>query len=99
MYSVYIIYSSKLGKFYKGITKDLFNRVQRHNNGTESFTKKGIPWVLIWSLEKESRSEAMLLEKKLKNLNQDRLIQFMLKYENEISGRDEKHLLMLLSRC
>ncbi|WP_367182411.1 GIY-YIG nuclease family protein, partial [Winogradskyella sp.] len=38
------------------------------------------PWKLLWYTEKPSRSEALSLEKKLKNLSKDRLIDFIKKY-------------------
>ena len=59
----------------------------------------GTPWSLIWSTQKPSKSEAILLEFKLKNLSQMRLIAFMLKYENGLEGPDELLLLKQLSGC
>ncbi|MFW2478369.1 MAG: GIY-YIG nuclease family protein, partial [Sediminibacterium sp.] len=52
----------------------------RHNSGYESATSPYIPWVLVCLIEKPTRSEAMLLEKKLKNLNRQRLLAFIEKY-------------------
>jgi len=46
------------------------------------YTSKGIPWELILFVRKESRSEAMKLERKLKNLNRARLEAFIIKYGN-----------------
>lgn len=63
---VYILYSRSLNKYYVGQTKDLINRLARHNKGSESYTKKGVPWILIWSNELVDRSSAMMLEKKIK---------------------------------
>jgi predicted GIY-YIG superfamily endonuclease len=40
----------------------------KHNSGKNLSTKSGIPWVLVANLNCESRSEAMQIEKKLKNL-------------------------------
>jgi len=73
MYSVYILYSEKFSRYYIGQTSDLNNRLLRHNNGSEKSTSPYKPWVLKCSLEKSTRSEAMLLEKKLKNLNSEDL--------------------------
>ena len=46
----------------------------------ESSTSPYVPWELILTIAKESRSEAMILEKKLKNLNSEDLIKFIIKY-------------------
>ena len=83
-YFVYIIFSESSDKFYKGQTNDLADRLSRHNAGYEQATKRGVLWKLIWSTQKENRSEALKLESKLKNLSRDRLIQFMQKYRDDL---------------
>jgi len=85
-YFVYILYSDSLKRFYIGQTNDVRQRFKRHNSGTEKYTSKGVPWELVWFTSKESRSDAMILEKKLKNLKQLRLLRFMQKYADEIQN-------------
>jgi putative endonuclease len=85
-YYVYILFSLKIQKFYIGQTSDVDRRFKRHNSGTEKYTSKGVPWELVWFTSKESRSDAMILEKKLKNLKQLRLLRFMQKYADEIQN-------------
>jgi putative endonuclease len=46
----------------------------------EKATQFGAPWILIWKIEKPDRSSAIILERKLKNLSRQRLIDFMNKY-------------------
>ena len=99
MVTVYILYSVKLDQFYKGQTSDLPNRLKRHNAGYEKFTKKGTPWKLIWTTEKEDLSQAIILESKLKNLGRTQTIDFMLKYHQQIAGPDELLLIKQLSGC
>ena len=77
---VYILYSVKFDKFYIGQTNDVSDRIKRHNSGTEKATKPFIPWEMIWFTSKETRSEAMILEKKLKNLSKERIKSFIEKY-------------------
>ncbi|MFN5334690.1 MAG: GIY-YIG nuclease family protein, partial [Bacteroidota bacterium] len=48
-YSVYILWSSSLSKYYVGSTQDLDNRIKEHNRGEGRFTKRGVPWDLVWS--------------------------------------------------
>ena len=84
-YSVYILYSESLDRYYKGQTKDLYDRIHRHNNKQEKATKDGVPWTLVWSTKKKSRSAAVLLERKLKNLSKERLRKFIDKYKDGTS--------------
>ena len=79
-FTVYILYSKTIDLFYKGQTSDIEDRLKRHNHGTEKATSGGIPWELVWSTTKSTRSEALKLEKKLKNLSRERTIQFIKKY-------------------
>ena len=67
MYSVYIIYSENIDKFYVGQTQDFSQRIERHNGGMVTSTKKTNDWKLIWKTEVNSRSEALILERKIKN--------------------------------
>ncbi|WP_167608839.1 GIY-YIG nuclease family protein [Maribellus sediminis] len=80
---VYILYSDSADAYYKGQTTDLHDRKHRHNNEYEKATKKGAPWTLIWCTQKQTRSEALLLEKKLKNLSREKTIRFIEKYAEE----------------
>lgn len=66
MFFVYVIESKNTGKFYIGQTKNLNDRVTRHNKERVTSTKNKGPWELKYSKEVENRSEAVLLEKKLK---------------------------------
>lgn len=63
-------------------------RLERHNSGFEKYTKNGIPWKLILSIECNDRSEAMSLEKKLKNLSRKRLNDFISNYQTRGAGPD-----------
>jgi len=80
---VYIIYSKSHDKFYVGQTDDFPNRLYRHNNGYESATKPYVPWELTCLIEKTTRSEAIILERKIKNLNRVKLLEFISKYGSE----------------
>jgi putative endonuclease len=79
-YFVYILYSPTFDKYYIGQTNDISDRLRRHNEGYEHYTKAYIPWEIACVIEKETRLEAMVLEKKLKNLNKHRLQEFIKKY-------------------
>ena len=81
-YYVYILYSKTLNRYYKGYSNDVEDRLKRHNSGYETYTSKGVPWQLKLVLIKSTEREAIQLEKKLKNLNRERLEAFILKYRS-----------------
>jgi len=80
-YSVYILQSMKNGAYYKGMTDNISKRISKHNNGEVQSTKRYVPWKLVWSTQKTSKTEAAFLERKLKNItSRKRLEDFMQKY-------------------
>ena len=87
-YFVYILFSASIQKFYIGQTQNIADRIKRHNAGSENFTSKGVPWELVWCTSKDSRSEAIILERKLKNLKQVRLVKFIQKYARGIQNNE-----------
>jgi putative endonuclease len=62
-YWVYILRNSISGKYYCGQTDDIERRVKEHNDrlrsGVKWTRKTDGEWMLVWSTEVESRSEAM----------------------------------------
>ncbi len=83
LFYTYILYSESFDKFYIGQTVDIVRRLERHNRGTEHATKPYIPWKMIWYANKETRVDAVSLEKKLKNLTKQRIREFVLKHSKE----------------
>ena len=63
---VYILYSESILRYYVGQTADIESRLLRHNKGYVKSTKRGLPWRLIYKIEVHSRSEALILEGKIK---------------------------------
>jgi putative endonuclease len=66
MFFVYILYNSSLEKYYVGSSDEVAKRFAQHNLGKGNFTSKGIPWILITTFSCNSRSEAVVLELKIK---------------------------------
>ena len=58
MYFVYILLSLKDGRTYVGYTKDLNNRLQKHNYGEVKATKHRCPLKIIFSERFSSIQEA-----------------------------------------
>ena len=63
---VYFLFSVKTSKYYVGISNNVEDRLHRHNNAESLSTKYGVPWKVIHVIECESKSAAMILEKKIK---------------------------------
>ena len=66
MYFTYVLYSDKLKKYYTGYTKDIDKRIVHHNIGLNKWSKRGIPWELVYSEIYSTKSEAIKRENYLK---------------------------------
>jgi putative endonuclease len=64
---VYIIWSDKLDRYYIGSTVNVVNRLQKHNSGKSTYTRKGIPWKLVKTEEYNSRQKAYKREFEIKS--------------------------------
>ncbi len=65
-YYVYIIQSQKDESYYIGTTGDLSERILRHNQGRNKYTKTKRPWELLFFEEYPDRSCAMKREYAIK---------------------------------
>jgi len=90
MYYVYILQSQVTGQFYKGISNHLSRRLHEHNAGYEKATAPFRPWNLVWYTHKPDKSDAFILEAKLKRLTSSkRIIAFIQRYSPVVGGPDE----------
>ena len=83
---VYIIYSKSIDKYYIGYTRDLTLRVFRHNDGWSRSTKAGIPWILVYYEEFETKSEAIKRENYIKKMKSREYIENLIR---DAGGRPE----------
>ena len=65
-FSVYIIYSAKLDKYYIGYTENMEVRIIQHNDGISTFTSKATDWILKYNEEFTSRENAHTRELEIK---------------------------------
>jgi putative endonuclease len=86
MYFVYILEALESKKYYIGQTENLKERLKRHNEGKNVYTKAYIPWQLKWWKEFETRSEAIIIERKLKGIKKRIGLEKFVN-ENNFSGR------------
>lgn len=88
---VYILRSETTDKFYIGQTHDLDKRLEDHNKGRSNYTKPFRPWSIIAYKEVASRSEAVKLEGKIKNIKAKQgILQFISKNKFELLAGPEK---------
>jgi putative endonuclease len=80
MYWVYILKSSKSGKYYVGHTGNLSDRLQRHNEGRSLSTKAAGPWQCVHTEEYRGRTEAIRREKEIKSKKKRGYIETLIGY-------------------
>jgi putative endonuclease len=67
MFTVYVLYSPSSNKTYTGYTSDIDSRLRSHNvMANKGFTVKYRPWVLIYSEEFSTKTDAIKRENELK---------------------------------
>jgi len=63
---VYILYSFARDRYYIGITKNIEDRIRRHNSNHKGFTGGSGDWGLVWQRGFEDKRSALSEEKKIK---------------------------------
>ncbi len=66
-FTVYILMNSLKTKTYVGYTNDLYNRLNEHNRGESSYTKRFRPWEVIYTETFTTKDEAVKKEKYFKS--------------------------------
>ncbi len=75
MYTVYIIYSVKINKFYIGFSSNVFERLLKHNRSNKGFSSTGKPWSIVYTEAFKDKKSAMAREKQIKNWkNRNRIL-------------------------
>jgi putative endonuclease len=74
MYNLYILLSEGSDKTYTGITDNLERRLKEHNSGHHLYTKRHMPWRIIYIELLADRLEARKREKYFKSAAGRRLI-------------------------
>jgi putative endonuclease len=67
MYTLYILYSENIDRYYVGYTNDFPRRFSEHNRIKHKYTDGGIPWILVYSEEFNNKKLAMEREKYIKS--------------------------------
>ncbi|HSX36499.1 MAG TPA: GIY-YIG nuclease family protein [Patescibacteria group bacterium] len=66
MFIVYILKSSKSGRFYIGYTADISARLKAHNSGRNRSTKAGAPWQPVYQEYFPTKELAFKREQQIK---------------------------------
>ena len=81
MFTVYILFSKQLQKYYVGYSsKNVRDRLKEHLYNHKGFTAKAKDWNIIYKIEMNSKSEALVLERKIKKRGAKRFL-------NQIASR------------
>ena len=71
--------SEKADRYYTGSSDDVDWRLKRHNLGWGRFTKRGIPWRIVYTEEYKSKIEALRREKEIKSKKSRKYIEELIK--------------------
>lgn len=76
MYYLYILYSTKINKYYVGYSSNPVRRLGEHNSlENKNWTQRGQPWELKVSISHDTEGDAKKAEKKVKNLKSRKVIE------------------------
>jgi putative endonuclease len=67
MYTLYILHSKSVDRYYVGFTNDLERRLSEHNRIKAKYTDIGIPWSVVYTESFNSKKDAMNREKFIKS--------------------------------
>jgi len=66
MHYVYVIQAGTNGSYYVGSTRDVNERLKKHNEGRSPYTKSKGNWKLVYVEKYKTSGEAMAREKEIK---------------------------------
>ena len=75
MHYVYMLHSDRLGKYYVGRTENISKRLEDHNAGRSTYTKRGRPWALVYEESFEEKADAVAREKEIEKRKSRRYIE------------------------
>jgi len=91
MFYVYILQSEVDSKLYIGMTEDLKRRLSEHNSGRSAYTKKYLPWNIIYYESHTNQKDVIRRERYLKTTQGHRAIRNMLR--EYFSSQQQQHFI------
>ena len=91
MFSVYVLYSATLNRYYTGATNNVSLRMEEHNSVkyVDAYTSKGRPWILYLSIDNLTSAQSYKIEKYIKSMKSSAYIR-SLKLDPNIQRLREK---------
>ena len=74
MYFIYLLKSEVAHKSYVGVTNNLERRLGEHNSGRHAYTKRYLPWRVVYTENYDNFKEARQREKYLKSSSGRKLL-------------------------
>ena len=92
-YSVYILFSNNLNRFYIGETSDFESRLAQHNSGfyENAYTKQANDWKEFLLIECNNKSQALRMESHIKKMKSVTYIKNLKKYPEMIQKLKERY--------
>jgi putative endonuclease len=84
-YSVYILYSESLDRYYTGHTKDVMERLNQHNAGRTPSTKSGRPWIIAYTESFGNKASASAREAEIKRMKSRSYIESLITVTKSLS--------------
>jgi putative endonuclease len=78
MYTVYIIYSTMLDRYYVGYSENVAERLLQHNSGISHYTAKASDWKLEYTEPFETRQLAMKRETEIKKKKSRKYVEWLI---------------------
>jgi len=75
MFTTYILYSERINSYYIGSTGNINDRIKRHNSGRSTYTKRGIPWKIVYQRNYNTKTEAYQAELHIKSFKNRKYIE------------------------
>ncbi|ERJ57898.1 GIY-YIG nuclease family protein [Sphingobacterium paucimobilis] len=79
MFTVYILYSVSLDRYYVGFTGNLVERLRRHNSYSKGYTGRAKDWVVVYREAFADKSAAMEREGAIKSWKSRVLIEELIR--------------------
>jgi putative endonuclease len=74
MYTLYILHSKNIDRYYVGYTNNLPRRLSEHNRIKGKYTDIGIPWEVVYTEMFDAKKDAMKREKYIKSTKSRKFI-------------------------
>ena len=92
MYSLYILYSTSLKRYYIGTSSNVEERIRRHLSNHDGYTSKAKDWDLVYQEDYTTQNEALSREKQLKKWKSSvRIAELIARSRDALSSVGSEH--------